>query len=57
MKTDDFHILITGAGRGLGFSLCECFLEQNYFVHALLRKESTGITSLKKKYPNHLYIY
>jgi NAD(P)-dependent dehydrogenase (short-subunit alcohol dehydrogenase family) len=57
MKTDEYHILITGAGRGLGFYLCECLLEQNHFVHALLRKESTGIASLKKKYPNHLYIY
>jgi NAD(P)-dependent dehydrogenase (short-subunit alcohol dehydrogenase family) len=57
VKIDEYHILITGANRGLGLFLCKHFLNKGCRVYALLRKQSSGITELKKKYMDNIFIY
>lgn len=51
MKT----VFITGADRGIGFSLCRCFLEAGWKVFAgQFMKDWTELDSLKKEYDTQL---
>lgn len=51
MKT----VFITGADRGVGYSLCECFVEGGWYVLAgQFLPEWTQLKELKEKYPDRL---
>jgi NAD(P)-dependent dehydrogenase (short-subunit alcohol dehydrogenase family) len=52
MKT----IIITGAGRGLGFFLTRNFLEMGHRVFALNRSKSAQADELAKKFPQSFHI-
>ena len=48
MKT----VLITGADRGIGYSLCECFIEGGWYVIAgQYMPEWPQLSALAEKYP------
>ena len=50
-------VMITGADRGVGFSLCECFLENGWFVFAgPYMPEWKQLTELLEQYPEQLKI-
>ncbi len=53
MKT----VMITGADRGVGFSLCECFLEHGWMVFAgRYMPEWTQLIELKAQYPERIQL-
>lgn len=53
MKT----VLITGADRGVGYSLCECFLRENWQVFAgQYMPDWPWLDKLKKRHPERLTI-
>lgn len=50
-------VLITGADRGIGFSLCRLFLENGWQVFAgRFMKEWAELDSLKNEYPENLFL-
>lgn len=53
MKT----VLITGADRGIGYSLCECFIEGGWYVIAgQYMPEWPQLSALAEKYPEQLAV-
>lgn len=50
-------IIITGASKGLGLSICKILLEAEYKVVAIARTFSDDLKNLKKLYPNNLFFY
>ena len=53
MKT----VLITGADRGIGYSLCECFIEGGWYVIAgQYMPEWPQLSALAEKYPEEMKI-
>ena len=50
-------VLITGADRGVGYSLCECFLRSGWLVWAgQYMPEWPWLDELKKQYPDRLHV-
>lgn len=50
-------VLITGAGRGVGYSLCECFLKDNWLVYAgQFMPDWPWLQALKQQYPDRLTV-
>ncbi|MBR6570087.1 MAG: SDR family NAD(P)-dependent oxidoreductase [Clostridia bacterium] len=50
-------VLITGADRGVGYSLCECFLKENWQVYAgQYLPEWPWLNELQKQYPDRLTV-
>ncbi len=49
--------IVTGAGKGIGFSTCKLFLEKNYKIIAITRSKSIKLNNLKNKYKSNLEIY
>jgi 3-oxoacyl-[acyl-carrier protein] reductase len=47
--------LITGASRGIGFSVAQLLLEQGYFVYGLSRNSSQELLELSQRYPCSLH--
>ena len=54
MKT----VLITGANRGIGLTLCQHYLREHYQVHACCRHpdQAPELNALKSKYPQQLLV-
>ena len=51
------NVFITGADRGIGFSLCQCFLKENYTVFAgQFMKDWPQLDDLKKEFPDRLFL-
>jgi len=49
------NILVTGASRGVGLSICEVLLKQGHTVYAVSRTYSDEIKSLETAYNDKLY--
>ena len=57
MQMEKKTVWITGADRGVGFSLCEEFLRGGWHVFAgRFMPEWTALDTLKEKYPEALEI-
>jgi NAD(P)-dependent dehydrogenase (short-subunit alcohol dehydrogenase family) len=52
-----YHILITGANRGLGLALTERLLSGGHRVHALSRHQSDDLLKLQSRFPDTLRRY
>lgn len=50
------NIVITGAGRGIGFALTEQLLAEGHHVYACSRKLG-ALQNLQKKYPNTCFVH
>jgi len=55
----DKHVFITGANRGIGLKLTECFLENKSVVTATARDlaHSNDLLALKEKHPEKLHLF
>lgn len=48
-------VLVTGSSKGLGFSICNTLLENNYKVIGISRTKSDKFIELMNKYPDKLF--
>ena len=52
----DSHVLVSGAGRGIGLAIVEGFLLHEAKVLAVDIQKTQELDELKKKFPNQLVI-
>lgn len=57
MNTKGLHVLVTGAGRGLGLSLTRLLLEKNHKVFAISLTLSDELMELKKSHAENLILF
>ena len=51
------NVFITGSDRGIGFSLCQCFLKNGWKVFAgRFMKDWTELDRLKNEFPDRLFL-
>lgn len=51
------HVVITGADRGIGFALCETFVQKGYTVYAgQFMPQWPQLAQLKTQYPERLHV-
>lgn len=51
------NVLITGASRGLGLTICKLLLSHGHLVYAVNRNFSEELAILNEKYPNQLHFF